>query len=98
MKNVSWILIILLGLLVFAAMSNPSKEQFLTWSLDQVKENAETEFEKLLGNTIARPLLDLTTTREDKVFYSIYSVEKTDTTIKYLGIFNNFYKLKDTNS
>lgn len=93
MKKTLIIVVILLTILLSAAVSNPSKEDFINWGVEQIKSEAENKVEEVFGGAIAAPMLEMQTNVDDNVFYSIFTLKKSDREINYLGIFNRFFQL-----
>jgi len=95
MKNLLIVIIILLMILISAAVTNPSRDEFISWGINQIRSEAENELERVIGGAVAGPMLELQTESEDYVFFSIYRLEKSDNEIKYLGIYNNFFRINE---
>jgi uncharacterized protein (DUF4213/DUF364 family) len=95
MKKVLIIFIIVLAVLLTAAVTNPSREDFINWGVAEIRADAENDIERIFGGAVAAPMLELQTDVEDYVFFSIFTLEKSDSEVKYLGVFNNFFTLSD---
>ncbi len=95
MKNYLIILVIILAVLVTAAVTNPSKEEFINWGVAEIRSQAESDIERIFGGAVAAPMLELQTEVNDYVFFSIFILEKTESEVKYLGIFNTFFTLSE---
>ena len=95
MKKALIILIILLVVLLTAAVTNPSREEFINWGVAEIRSEAESGLERIFGGAVAAPMLELQTDVKDYVFLSIFTLEKSDSEFKYLGIFNNFFTLSE---
>ncbi|MGM0602970.1 MAG: hypothetical protein ACQESS_06615 [Bacillota bacterium] len=95
MKKILIITVIILFILLAAAVSNPSKEEFVNWGAEQIQSNAESEIERIFGGALAEPVLEMQTDVRDNIFYSIFTLKKSDREIKYLGIFNKFFQLSN---
>jgi uncharacterized protein (DUF4213/DUF364 family) len=95
MKKVLIIFIIVLAVLLTAAVTNPSREDFINWGVAEIRADAENDIERIFGGAVAAPMLELQTDVEDYVFFSIFTLEKSDSEVKYLGAFNNFFTLSD---
>ncbi len=93
MKKILIITVIVMAVLLTAAVSNPSKEEFINWGVKEIQSEAESEIERIFGGAFAEPMLEMQTDVENNIFYSIFILKKSDRQIKYLGIFNNFYQL-----
>jgi len=92
-KKILISLVIILVLLVGAAVTNPSREEFINWGVAEIRAEAESDIERIFGGAIAAPMLELQTDVDDYVFFSIFTLEKSDSEVKYLGVFNNFFTL-----
>lgn len=88
-----FILVIILSLLVAAAVSNPSREKFINWGAAEIKNQTENDLERIFKGAAAVPVLEMQTKVSDYVFFSIFTLEKSDSKIRYLGIFDNFFGL-----
>ena len=95
MKKVLIILVIVLAVLLTAAVTNPSREEFINWGVAEIRSEAESDIERIFGGAIAAPMLELQTDVQDYVFFSIFTLEKSDSEVKYLGIFNIFFTLRE---
>lgn len=88
------IIIIIFAVLLSAAVSNPSREEFINWGVAEIRSQAENDIERIFGGAVAAPMLELQTEVNDYVFFSIFTLEKSDSEVNYLGIFNNFFALE----
>jgi hypothetical protein len=95
MKKGLIILVLLLTILVAAAVTNPSREEFINWGVAEIRSQAENDIERIFGGAVAAPMLELQTAVDDYVFFSIFTLEKSESEVKYLGLFNNFFTLSD---
>lgn len=95
MKKGLIILVLLLTILVAAAVTNPSREEFINWGVAEIRSQAENDIERIFGGAVAAPMLELQTAVDDYVFFSIFTLEKSESEVKYVGIFNNFFVLSD---
>ena len=93
MKKALIILVIILAVLLSAAVTNPSREEFINWGVAEIRSQAESDIERIFGGAVAAPMLELQTEVDDYVFFSIFTLEKTESELKYLGIFNSFFTL-----
>ncbi|TDO86148.1 hypothetical protein DFR79_11562 [Halanaerobium saccharolyticum] len=89
------VLVIVLAVLLLAAVTNPSREEFINWGVAEIRSDAESDIERIFEGAIAAPMLELQTEVNDYVFFSIFTLEKSDTEIKYLGIFNTFFTISE---
>lgn len=95
MKNGLITLIIVLTVLLTAAVTNPSREEFINWGVAEIRAEAESDIERIFGGAVAAPMLELQTDVNDYVFFSIFTLEKSDSDVKYLGVFNMFFTLSE---
>lgn len=95
MKKTLIVLVMLLTILVAAAITNPSREAFINWGVAEIRSQAESDIERIFGGAVAAPMLEMQTDVEDYVFFSIFTLEKSEGEVKYLGIFNNFFTLSE---
>ncbi|MFP4020006.1 MAG: hypothetical protein ACLFUK_00240 [Halanaerobium sp.] len=95
MKNGLMIFVIVLAVLLTAAVTNPSREEFINWGVAEIRADAESDIERMFGGAVAAPMLEVQTKDEDYVFFSIFTLEKSDSQVSYLGIFNNFFTISD---
>jgi len=93
MKKILIVLVMILAVLVAAAVTNPSREAFINWGVAEIRSQAESDVERIFGGAVAAPMLELQTDVDDYVFFSIFTLEKPESEVKYLGIFNNFFSL-----
>ncbi|ADQ15258.1 hypothetical protein [Halanaerobium hydrogeniformans] len=93
MKKILVIIVIVLIVLLIAAATNPSRSQFIDWSVDEIASEAESELQRIFEGALSRPMLEMRTDESDYLFFSIFTVETSDSKNSYLGIFNNFFNL-----
>ncbi len=94
MRKLIVIIVIIMAVLIAGAVTNPSREEFISWGIEEIRSEAESDIERIFGSAFAGPILEMQTEAEDYVFFSIFTVNKSDREIRYLGIFNNFYSLE----
>jgi hypothetical protein len=94
MRKLIIIIVIIMAVLIAGAVTNPSREEFISWGIEEIRSEAESDIERIFGSAFAGPILEMQTEAEDYVFFSIFTVNKSDREIRYLGIFNNFYSLE----
>ncbi len=94
MRNFLIIIVIIMAVLIAGAVTNPSREEFISWGIKEIRSEAESDIERIFGSALAGPILEMQTEAEDYVFFSIFTVNKSDREIRYLGIFNKFYSLE----
>ena len=95
MKKILVISVIVLVVLLTAAVTNPSKEEFINWGVAEIRSQAESDIERIFGGAVAAPMLELQTNVQDYVFFSIFTLEKSDSEVKYLGVFKTFFTLSE---
>jgi len=93
MKNLMIFLILIIVAATFLTITNPSQEEFISWGVEQLQADSETEFGRILEGVIGEQVLRVKTTRTNYVIFSIYSVENAGESVKYLGIIGQFFKL-----
>jgi len=89
------IVIIILAVLLSAAVTNPSREEFINWGVAEIRSQAENDIERIFGGAVAAPMLELQTEVNDYVFFTVFTLEKSDSEVKYLGIFNTFFTISE---
>ncbi|CCU77778.1 hypothetical protein HSACCH_00155 [Halanaerobium saccharolyticum subsp. saccharolyticum DSM 6643] len=87
------VLVVIFVILLSAAVTNPSREEFINWGVVEIRSQAENDIERIFGGAVAAPMLELQTELDDYVFFTIFTLEKSDSEVKYLGIFNSFFAL-----
>ncbi len=86
--------IIILLLVLGMVLTNPGKDDFINWAVEEFKENSDSGLEALLGGVIGKPVLTMATGQEDYYLFSVFTVEQTDGEAVFLGIFKQFIKIK----
>jgi len=87
------VLVVIFVILLSAAVTNPSREEFINWGVAEIRSQAENDIERIFGGAVAAPMLELQTELDDYVFFTVFTLEKSDSEVKYLGIFNSFFAL-----
>lgn len=92
--------IILIGLVLLLAVTNPSPEQHSNYLRQEMSEQAKHEGEMtqaivLLFGGMAEEVLANATTRENYLLFSVYSTGMADNDLMVLGIIGNFFVLSD---
>lgn len=68
--------IITLGIfLILAAVTNPSKSEYISWTKEQSLSKTNNVFEKGLTAIFAQPLLENTTLTHNYVLFSVYDTK-----------------------
>lgn len=86
-------IVVVLAILVSATTINPTREEFINWGIAEIRGQAESDIERILGGAAAAPMLEVQTEVKDYVFFSVFSLQKADKKFKYLGVFNSFFNL-----
>lgn len=88
-NNVIALLILVMGLLIIMAISNPDLDDFSTWAAEKVVADAQSPLASVIEEA-SKPLIKISSNQNNYLFFSIFEV---DNNVKYLGIFNNFIAL-----
>ncbi|MFP4015774.1 MAG: hypothetical protein ACLFUI_01965 [Halanaerobiales bacterium] len=83
-KNVN-IIIIMLLVAILLILTNPTKDQFISWAVNQAENNADSEVERIFGDVIGRPVLEISTSRNSYLLFSIFTIDKGDNQGVFLG-------------
>jgi hypothetical protein len=86
-------LILILVAATFLAITNPTKDEFISWGVEEMQSQSETELEKIIEGVVGREVLELKTSRTNYVVYSIYTVDNGQDKMRYLGIISQFFRL-----
>lgn len=89
-------IIIIVALLGGLYLTNPGIDEFMEWTVEEIKEE-RSSVEGLLADIVAKPLLKNLIKERDYYFFSIYKIEvpESDDDPLVLGIAGNFIKLND---
>ena len=85
--------IIVLAILVTATITNPTREEFINWGIAEIRGQADSDIERIFGGAVAAPMLEVQTTMKDYVFFSTFTVQKSEEDYKYLGVFGSFFNI-----
>lgn len=85
--------IIVLAILVTATITNPTREEFINWGIAEIRGQADSDIERIFGGAVAAPMLEVQTETTDYVFFSIFTVQKSDENFRYLGVFGTFFNI-----
>lgn len=85
--------IIVIAILVTASVTNPTREEFINWGIAEIRGQADSDLERILGGAVAAPMLEVQTEMNDYLFFTIFTVQKDDEAFKYLGVFGTFFGL-----
>lgn len=95
MKNFMIFLILILVAATFLAITNPTKDEFISWGVEEIQSQSETELEKIIEGVVGREVLELKTSRTNYVVFSIYTVDNGQDSMRYLGIISQFFRLSN---
>ena len=88
------IAISILIVLILLVVSNPSKEDFITWVREEVTKEVKGDNKVLVDfgfDIFGDKVINSATTSSNFVLFSIYDVKLSDDkNIKVVGVFNNF--------
>ncbi|NLJ83974.1 MAG: hypothetical protein GX336_03570 [Halanaerobiaceae bacterium] len=79
------VLLVIVLLLLVLFVSNPEKNNFLDWAVRKATGPDSTELEEFFGGVVARPLLNVATTRENYYLFSIFRVTSGGEDSLYIG-------------
>ncbi|MFW6022409.1 MAG: hypothetical protein ACOCQW_02695 [Halanaerobiaceae bacterium] len=85
MKKTVNVLIVLLLVVILLVLTNPSEEDFLDWSMQQLEQESQSELEELLEGVIGRPVLQMATEKQDYLLFSIFTINKGGNSAVYIG-------------
>lgn len=94
-------IIIALLILVLLAVTNPSKEAYTSWLKEKVQSGTENPLAKGVVSLFGGPVIDHSTTTDNYVLFTVYTLTFGGKTIKVLGILQNFipfYSKEDPNT
>jgi len=95
MKNFMIFLILIIVAATFMAITNPSKEEFINWGVQEMQSESETEFEKIIEGVVGEQVLKVQTTRRNYVVLSIFTVDSGDRNVKYMGVIGQFFQISN---
>jgi len=92
-NSFKWIFFI--GLVIIAAVTNPTKDEFKDYLTNQISEEVDESniFSDLFGTAVVELIVENSTTKNDYVVCSVYEVEIDGEEHSFLGLFNNFIQL-----
>jgi len=88
-------LILILVAATFLSITNPDKNDFLDWGVEQLQSDSQSDLEKIWEDVVGEQVLKAKTVRQNYVIFSIYEVDSGESVVKYLGIVDHFFKLSD---
>jgi len=92
-KIIKWILLI--GFLIIATITNPTKEDFKSYLRDQYSNQHENSFLGLLMEQgIFDTIIESHTKEKDFVFFTVYVIEVDGESNAFIGGFNNLLRIK----
>lgn len=86
-------LILILVAATFLSITNPNKDDFLDWGIEQLQSDSQTDLEKIWEDVVGEQVLKAKTVRQNYVIFSIYEVDSKESVVRYLGIVDHFIKL-----
>jgi hypothetical protein len=94
MKKKYVLIAIIVLLIIVATITNPSKNDFITWSKEKLKSESNNGLVNWGIEVLGDDLIASATTTNNLVLLSIFTVILSETErVKVLGIFNNFIPL-----
>lgn len=93
MRNFMIFLILVLIAATFLAITNPNKEDFISWGVEKMQAESESDIEKILEGVVGEQVLRAKTARKNYVIFSIYTVDSGEEDIKYIGVIEQFFQL-----
>lgn len=95
LRNFFNMMIILLLVIILLVLTNPAEEQFIDWTMKEIKENSNSQLESLLGEMIGKPVLMMSTTRKDYLLFSVFILDHGKEKGVFVGFLKNiFFKIK----
>jgi len=88
-------LILILVAATFLSITNPNKDDFLDWGVEQLQSDSQTDLEKIWEDVVGEQVLKAKTVRQNYVVFSIYEVDSKESVVRYLGIVDHFFKLSN---
>lgn len=96
MKKRYVIFIVLIVVLFVGILTNPSKEDYLTYTKEQGIKNSDNFLEKGVYTFFSSSMVDAATTTKNYAVFSIYETELGGGKVaKVIGAFNNFFCIDD---
>ena len=93
MKKLFYVLIIAF-VLATAVKTNPSKEKYVMWAKEQLKNQANNGLVNLGIDLFGDTIIDSVTRDQNDVFFSVFDSKlSTGKDVKAIGIFNHFFLL-----
>ena len=93
MKNFLIFLILILVAATFLAITNPTKDEFISWGVQEMQAESETDLEKIIEGVVGEQVLKVKSTRENYVIFSIFTVDSGEEDIRYIGILEQFFQI-----
>lgn len=98
MKKIFFVIIIGF-ILVIAAVTNPSKENFVIWAKGQLKSQSNNGLVNMGIEVFGDGVINSVTNTQNYVFFSVYDSKISNSNeVKVLGIFNNFIPLSKSSA
>jgi len=97
MKFSQFLILIILIIMIFMAVTNPGMDDYVDWVTDQSREEASNRFEELVASFVGETMVRRVTSRDNYVLFSIYETDIPDVngeeSSRVIGIFGNFFVL-----
>lgn len=76
---------------VLLAITNPSKDEFVTWVVNSAIEESDNEWVSAGINLLGNPVINGITAQQDLIFVSIFKMELGSETTSVLGFGKRFF-------
>lgn len=90
--------ILIVGIAITGAFSNPQKSDFTDYTVNRITGMADPGLVKAVVVAALRPVIDESTVRTNYVICSIYNFAVPGYSSKILGLYGNFITLNETNN
>jgi len=87
------IFVLVAVLLTLAAVSNPTKSQYVDWATNKMIEKTGTGLLGYITLMVAPSLIDRTTQADNFIFFSLYQTKIADSEVVVLGAFDKFVQV-----
>lgn len=91
------LLVITIFILLIMGVTNPSKDDYVSWTRDQVVGESTYSFGKASAAKVIASDIENSTTATNLVFISIYETKLGNDSGKTLGMFKGFIPLNENN-
>ncbi|AJD26372.1 DUF4359 domain-containing protein [Clostridium botulinum] len=90
-KNKKIFIVSILSILILSCVfTNPSKNEYVNWSKEQMQSQSSNILEKGLVGFLGDKIISNTTTTKNYIIFSIYKTEMENEKLTTLGILKNF--------